>query len=162
MYAFKEAPEELVLLFWNDLYAYAYNRVHNVDDACDVCQETVTDALANINNFREMGYGIKPWLLKIAKAKVGMYFQDKKRHSYVSIDCVDDIHCETKKDENINLECLDILSEDQMRVFTLRCLDDFPRDQIAEQLKLPIQKVDRLLRDAKSRLRGLYLREHIQ
>ena len=153
----KEAQGEFFSRYLKDVHGYAEYLTNDCHISDDVLQETMLDAFASIDKYKDIGFGIKPWLFKIARCKVAEYFRGKKRHSHVSIDCVDNIHCETKKVEHIDLEYLNVLSEDEKRVFTLRYLDELSRDQIAEQLKISVQKVDRRLRNAK-----LHLKERIQ
>jgi RNA polymerase sigma-70 factor (ECF subfamily) len=156
----KKALKVLISRFLEDIFKYAFNRTRDYHVAHDVTQEVMITVITNIGDFEDMGFGLKPWLLKITRRTIGKYIRDSQRHSYVSIDCVDDIHCEAKTVDDIDLEVLGVLSEDEKRVFTLFYLDELSRDQIAERLKVSVPTVDRRLRDAKLRLKEIIQREY--
>ena len=158
----KEALNTFILRFNEDVCRYAFKLTKDYHAANDVTQEVMMAAIRNVGNFKDMGFGIKPWLLKITRRKVRKYFRDNQRHSYVPIDCVDDNHCETKKVEDIDLEYLNVLSEDEKQLLILRYLQGWSAKQIADETSMAIAKVYRILQSAKLRLKGLYLREYIR
>ena len=156
----KEALNAFVLRFSQDIYRYALHLIHDGHAAEDVTQEAMIAAIKNIGDFEDRGIGVKPWLFKITKNEARKYNRHNHRNSYVSTDCVADIQCEAKTVDDIDLEDLKSLSEDEKRALTLRYLDGLSHDQVAEKMAVSVPTVFRRLRNAKRRLKEIFLREY--
>ena len=58
------AAEELVDLYWNRVYGFAYRLTHNKSDAEDIAQETFLRAFRNLPRYKPDG-AFKAWLFSI-------------------------------------------------------------------------------------------------
>ena len=60
------AFNNLLHMFWNDVYGFLIKRTHNENDAEDITIETFSKAFEKIETFDEK-FKFKTWLITIAK-----------------------------------------------------------------------------------------------
>lgn len=70
------------------IYAYIYNRVHNVQEAEDLTARTFYRALAKLDTYEDRGLPFSAWLYRIAHNLVANYHRDHSRRQFVPLDLV--------------------------------------------------------------------------
>jgi len=71
------------------IYAYIYNRVHNVQEAEDLTARTFYRALAKLEGYEDRGLPFSAWLYRIAHNLVANFHRDHSRHQFVPLDMLD-------------------------------------------------------------------------
>lgn len=70
------------------IYAYIYNRVHNVQEAEDLTARTFYRALAKLDTYEDRGLPFSAWLYRIAHNLVANYHRDHSRRQFVPLDLI--------------------------------------------------------------------------
>lgn len=68
------------------IYAYVYNRVHNVQEAEDLTARTFYRALAKLESYEDRGLPFSAWLYRIAHNLVANHHRDNSRRHFVPFD----------------------------------------------------------------------------
>lgn len=87
----KQDPHAFGLLYEryvDRIYAYIYNRVHNVQEAEDLTARTFYRALAKLDTYEDRGLPFSAWLYRIAHNLVANYHRDHSRRQFVPLDLI--------------------------------------------------------------------------
>lgn len=68
------------------IYAYIYNRVHNIQEAEDLTARTFYRALAKLDTYEDRGLPFSAWLYRIAHNLVANHHRDNSRRQFVPFD----------------------------------------------------------------------------
>jgi RNA polymerase sigma-70 factor (ECF subfamily) len=148
---------ELVELFYESLYRYAFRLSGSAPDADDLTQEAFCKAHSQFRQLRDRSRA-KPWLFSILRNLYLHRLRAARQHVTLSIDAIGDLPDNTP-DELPEIEperlqqALDELPEVFRTPIILYYFDDFSYRDIAEQMDLPIGTVMSRLARAKGHLR---------
>jgi len=145
--------------YGNDLYRYAFFRVHDNDLAEDLVQETLLAALKAQDHFAGQS-SEKTWLIGILKHKIIDHFRKTKREQPVDDIAVEANRYQDRFDTNghwkspfaewhnpdksleqqqfweIFNECISHLPDRLADLYTLRELNDLPTDEVCKLLDI--------------------------
>lgn len=158
-----DSVNELVELFYESLYRYAFHLSGSAADAADLTQETYCKASAQFKQLRDRSRA-KPWLFSILRNLYLHRLRSAKQHPTLSLDAVGELP-ENVPDElpDIEPEKLHEALQDLPEVFRtpliLFYFKEFSYRDIAEQMDLPIGTVMSRLARAKGMLRQRLLPE---
>ncbi len=152
-----QSVTEMVELFYESLYRYAYRLSGSAADADDLTQETFCKAQAQFKQLRDRSRA-KPWLFSIVRNLYLHRLRSERQHSIVSLDAVAELPENVPDDlPEIDSEqlqqALDELPELFRTPLILYYFEDFSYRDIAEQMDLPIGTVMSRLARAKASLR---------
>ena len=149
--------------FWNEVYGFMLKRTENETDTEDIVIETFAKAFDRIATYNPE-YGFNTWLIAIAK-NVHIDLLRKKRSSlFIEITDEEDQQAynvadsspspEDKiiKEQNLSslLECIKKLKPQYQEVIQLRYFQELSYQEIADQLREPLNNVKvKLLRAKK-------------
>lgn len=131
----KEAFNELILYYQNDLYNIAKSKLHNEDDVCDAVQETIFNAYKHIHTLLNP-YNFKSWLIKILINECNKVYL-KSKNNYIEIS--DELNFKIENVDNSNIEFLDlinILSTDEKEIFILYYKEGYTSKEISKMLNI--------------------------
>ncbi len=137
----RPTAHDLVVEHWERLYRASYLVCHNAADAEDLTQETLSKALASIDQF-EVGRPLEPWLNRIASNTARDWLRRRTRITFVGLEAdpadeaegiADQVAARSLPDElSEALSTLDPLSR---LVIVLRHLLDLNATEIAALLE---------------------------
>jgi RNA polymerase sigma-70 factor (ECF subfamily) len=149
--------KELVELYSDALYRYAFRLSGNAADADDLTQETFCKAQAQFKQLRDRTRA-KPWLFSILRNLYLHRLRSTRQHSTVPLDSVAELP-EALPDQLPDVDvaelqkALDELPEVFRTPIILYYFEDFSYRDIADQMDLPIGTVMSRLARAKGSLR---------
>lgn len=149
--------KELVELYYESLYRYAFRLSGSAADADDLTQETFCKAQTQFKALRDRSRA-KPWLFRIVRNLYLHRLRSARQHATVSLDTVAEVPENVPDvipeiDSEQLQEALNELAEVFRTPIILYYFDDFSYRDIAEQMDLPIGTVMSRLARAKSFLR---------
>lgn len=152
---------ELVGLFYESLYRYAFRLSGSAADADDLTQEAFCKAQAQFKQLRDRSRA-KPWLFSILRNLYLHRLRAMRQHTIVPLDSVaeppEDLPDDLPQIDSAELQAaLDELPEVFRTAIILYYFEDFSYRDIAEQMDLPIGTVMSRLNRAKSVLRDKLL-----
>jgi RNA polymerase sigma-70 factor, ECF subfamily len=152
----KSVPE-LVELFYQSLYRYAFRLSGTAADADDLTQEAFARAQAQFKKLRDRGRA-KPWLFSIVRNLYLHRLRSERQHMIVSLDAVAELPDNAPEElPEVDSEQLQRALAELPEVFRtpviLYYFEDFSYRDIAEQMDLPIGTVMSRLARAKASLR---------
>lgn len=148
---------ELVELFYESLYRYAFRLSGAEADARDLTQEAFCKAQAQFKQLRDRSRA-KPWLFSILRNLYLHRLRTTKQHTTVPLDSIGELP-ETLPDRlpEVDVEQLQTALSELPEVYRtpiiLYYFEDFSYRDIAEQMDLPIGTVMSRLARAKGTLR---------
>jgi RNA polymerase sigma-70 factor (ECF subfamily) len=154
---------DLVGLFYEPLYRYAFRLSGSAPDADDLTQETFCKAQAQFKQLRDRSRA-KPWLFCILRNLYLHRLRSGQQHATIPLDSVAELP-ETLPEELPAIEperlqrALDELPEIFRTPIVLYYFEDFSYRDIAEQMDTQIGTVMSRLARAKGILRQRLLRE---
>ena len=151
--------QELISLFYEDLYRYAYRSIGCSSDAEDLTQDTYCKAHAKIGQLRDHSLA-KSWLFGIMTNLIRKRYNDNKRLRIVSIsEDYDPAQTESEKTDDADLDALQKALNQLPDVYRLPIIlyffGKFSYREIAEQMEMPIGTVMSRLNRAKVLLKEL-------
>lgn len=161
----QESKNDLAGRVQQDLYTYIYRLTLDEAATSDICQEVLLEMCNSIHGLRNPGC-FKPWLYKIAWAKVNNHYRSKKNKECMSIhdknNLVDRIANKemeglksliSKEIANTLVTSLGEMDPKQKNVLVLRCYENLSYGQIAEILECSEIHARLLFFRAKEKLR---------
>lgn len=148
---------ELVDLFYESLYRYAFRLSGSAPDADDLTQETFCKAQSQLKQLRDRERA-KPWLFSILRNLYLLRLRSAQQHATISLEAVAELP-QSLPDNLPEIEpeqlqrALDDLPEVFRTPIILYYFEDFSYKDIAEQMNLPIGTVMSRLARAKGILR---------
>lgn len=137
------------------LYRYAVYQLGEHAAAEDVTSETVTRMLEKIDGYEQRGAPFQSWLFSIARNLIRDSFRSRKNTEVISLDAATDsneIMSLTSKDNGIDgladrdalVRLMGTLTEDQRQILTLRIVEGWQPQEIADLLGKSIDSVKSL------------------
>lgn len=164
------AFEELISPYTNALLNYIFRYIKNRDDAEDILQETYLKVYKSIKTF-EGNSSFKTWLYRIATNMSIDYLRKNKRTESVSLNqTADDGEYElqipdstyspeeqAKKNAALSAlkEAMENMSDEHRTIITLRDIEGFSYDEIADVTKTTVGTVKSRISRARSQLKKL-------
>lgn len=156
--------DDLVPLYYQALYRYAYRLTGSSSDAEDLTQETFCSAQAKLQQLREPER-IKSWLFSILHNAFLIHQRRKRQAKFIQWDSWEHDALQQQlspeplvEPEQLQAALLDV-PQDFRAVLILYYFEEFSYRDIAEQLKLPIGTVMSRLARAKQFLKSRLLKD---
>lgn len=153
---------DLVPLYYQALYRYAYRLTGSQSDADDLTQETFCSAQAKLAQLREPDR-VKSWLFSILHNAFLIHQRRKRQAKFISWDTLTDVYQEAPEqpepvvEPQVLQQALLDIPLDFRAVLVLYYFEEFSYRDIAEQLKVPIGTVMSRLARAKQFLKARLL-----
>lgn len=137
-----EAFGKLYLKYLDAIFRYLYFRLNqNEELAEDLCETVFLKALKHLPDFDENKGTFKAWLYAVARNSVNDYYRQKPT---VSLSQNPDLIADgpnreenllqEKEDQNDLKEALNLLTDEQKQVLTLKYIEEMPYEEIAKIL----------------------------
>jgi len=134
----REAFEELYLLHFDRIYGYLQMSVGNKHDAEDLTNQTFVKMIESIDRFEWRKVPISAWLFRIAHNLAMDHFRARRRwqpeeeppEPHGSEERSAEEHAFHAIGEQSMLEMIEVLSEDQRQVLTLKFVFDFSNAEV--------------------------------
>lgn len=167
----ESALEELYKHFHVKVYNTVIGYLQDKDDAEEITQDVFIEIFKSANKFKNKS-GVGTWVYRIAINKsldFIRYKQRKKRFAEVkrlfsnapdepSIDIPDFVYpgvlMENKENATTLFKVIDKLPTNQKTAFLLSFVEELPRQEVADVMKLTLKSVESLLFRAKANLRN--------
>lgn len=159
------ALQQLLKLEKEKLYRMAYTYVKNEEDALEIFQQTVLQAIESVHQVKEPEY-FSTWLTRICINKALSVLKKKKK--LIVLDEVEDRRTATDASVDIAQQldvasALGLLPEKYKTVLLLRFYQDFTVKQIADIMECPEGTVKTVIHRGlallKKELKGVYVDE---
>jgi len=155
----RRAAEQLIEMYYREIYAYVYKQLGNKENTMDITQEIFISMLQSIWSYDHEKASFRTWLYRIATHRIADYFRAsrfRKEFSEVSLEYLKWQSTESwDKAGNIDIErdiasrqeaeeILKILREKDIlleEIFRLRFFGEYTFEEIAESLEMPISTV---------------------
>lgn len=153
-----EAFGRLYSFYYKEMYYYAFSRVRNENDACDIVSEAVLDAFSSIKKLRK-AENFKSWIFTILTRKITKKYSEKQVDT-LSIDDSESELNEIPFNQDITKieadEILDTLSEKEREIFSLCYACGFTSEEISKITGTNPSTVRSHFLRAKNKLKKLY------
>lgn len=153
-----EAFGRLYSFYYKEMYYYAFSRVRNENDACDIVSEAVLDAFSSIKKLRK-AENFKSWIFTILTRKITKKYSEKQVNT-LSIDDSESEFNEIPFNQDITKieaeEILNTLSEKEREIFSLCYVCGFTSDEVSKITDTNPSTVRSHLLRAKNKLKKLY------
>ena len=149
----KEAFNQLIIHYQNDLYRIAKSRLYNEDDVCDAIQETILTAYQSIDKLVKTS-SFKAWLIKILINNCNKIYQTNKNST--SLFTENDLSLSYGLESNLEfLNLMNSLSIDERTIFILYYQDGYSTKEISKILDINHNTVRSKMLRAKSKLENI-------
>lgn len=156
----KRDPEAFACLYdqyVDRIFAYAYRRLGELQEAQDVTSATFENALENIHRYQWKGISFGAWLYKIARNEVNAVFRRRRFREILLPWETGVVRAETRTDLNEDLQRLYSgfrkLSRKEQEIISLRFFDELSSSEVAEFLGCSVESVYLRLHRALTHLR---------
>lgn len=150
-YGDRQAANELVSRYYDEIYAFAYRQTTDVELAMDLTQEIFIAMLKGISSFDEKKALFRTWLYRIASNKITDYYRSKYHRQQLCNIYREEIE-EQMSGYDVEEDMLQEVYEEQMimkvmsiivkygnewvRIFQMKLFLDKTFEEIANELKL--------------------------
>lgn len=149
----KEAFNQLIINYQNDLYRIAKSRLYNEDDVCDAIQDTILSAYQSIDKLVKTS-SFKAWLIKILINNCNKIYQTNKNST--SLFTENDLSLSYGLESNLEfLNLMNSLSIDERTIFILYYQDSYSTKEISKILDINHNTVRSKMLRAKSKLENI-------
>ncbi|MBQ7410066.1 MAG: RNA polymerase sigma factor [Clostridia bacterium] len=149
----KEAFNQLIIHYQNDLYRIAKSRLYNEDDVCDAIQETILTAYQSIDKLVKTS-SFKAWIIKILINNCNKIYQTNKTST--SLFTENDLSLSYGLESNLEfLNLMNSLSIDERTIFILYYQDGYSTKEISKILDINHNTVRSKMLRAKSKLENI-------
>ena len=141
-----ESPKEkLIRKYYDKIYAYAYRKTLNDDDALDITQEVFIKAINSLKFFDRKKASFKTWLYLIASNKISEYFRsiqykDILDETLPSDECFERI-IENKALSQQLMNYIRDLDYQSYKVVELKIFAELTFDEIGTIMMLPVSTI---------------------
>jgi RNA polymerase sigma factor (sigma-70 family) len=167
----ESALREIYDLYKNIVFNTALSYLHDQTEAEEITQDVFLEVYASAKNF-EGKSSVRTWIYRITINKCLdklRYFKRKKRFGVIksifkpdSTELLHDvadfehpgIALEHQENAVILFKAIQHLPQQQQTAFILSFIEDLPRQEVADVMKISLKAVESLLQRAKSNLRG--------
>lgn len=143
----EEAANDLVSIYYREIYHYVYKQTLDQEQSLDLTQEIFINALQGLHQFEGKRATFRTWLYKIATYKVVDYFRSRhfkvQKHSVT----IDDWDFDDEDDFTLSLlhkeelkAVMDVVNELEtslQQIFRLKLFSDYTFQEIAATLQIP-------------------------
>lgn len=168
----ERALEQLYQHFQHRVFNTVISYLQNQEDATEVTQDVFVEVFHSAAGFKGES-SVSTWIYRIAVNKCLdrlRYRNRKKRFAFVTslfssttgevrFDKPDFFHpgvaAENKEKAAILFKAIDALPDQQRTAFLLAFVEDLPRQEVADVMKMNLKAVESLLQRAKGNLRGM-------
>ena len=162
----REAYQEMVKRYQKKLFSYLYGLVRNKEETEDLLQNVFVKAYKNIKSFDESKM-FSPWIYRISHNEAINFLKKRDRKRFVSWEDItiskDKLETQSeerspfeswiKKESGMRInEALDKLPEKYRRVLLLRYFQEKSYEEIAKEIKNPVNTVGTFINRAKKKL----------
>jgi RNA polymerase sigma-70 factor (ECF subfamily) len=147
----RQAANELVSCYYDEIYAFAYRQTTDVELAMDLTQEIFIAMLKGISSFDEKKAKFRTWLYRIASNKITDYYRSKYHKQQIcdiygeeveeqttGYDVEEDI-LQKVYEEQLMIDVMSIIVEygnEWVRIFQMKLFLDKTFEEISIELKL--------------------------
>lgn len=143
----KDAADELISIYYKEVYAYVYKQTIDKELSMDLTQEIFISILKSIYSYDERKASFRTWLYRIATYRLVDYYRSKNYKYNSMIVPIDNVDIHHKEDFQIALEnkedveriicivnSLDVSSQE---IFRLKIFGDYTFLEISNVLEIP-------------------------
>lgn len=153
----KQAFEELILLYHQDLYKIAKVKLVLEEDINDAIQETIISAYQSINSLHNVSK-FKAWLIKILINKSNEICRKKKRENNISFESIEaDKYISQTYNIESNLEfynILECLNIDERTIIVLYYVEGYKPKEISKILHINCNTIRSKLLRSKNKIKN--------
>lgn len=143
----KDAANELISMYYKEIYTYVYKQTIDKELSMDLTQEIFISILKSIYNYDEKRSSFRTWLYRIATYRLVDYYRSKNYkydRTIVSIDNVDiydnediEIAVENKEDVERIINMVNRMDTVLQQIFRLKIFSDYTFSEISNVLQIP-------------------------
>lgn len=147
----RQAANELIGIYYNEIYSYIFKQVSDKDLAMDITQEVFITMLQSLHRFDRKRALFKTWLYRIARNKVIDYYRSSLYKHRNLIDNIDNIEVKEDEDFIVKLENEEDMKKiqnivinldiQQQKIFRLKVFSEMKFLEISEILDIPISTI---------------------
>lgn len=147
----ERAANELVSLYYQQIYAFVYKQTFNKELSLDLTQEIFIGMLRSIQGFDSDRASFKTWLYKIATNHVVDYFRSRSYRYERIVDSMEDVDVPQDHDFTLELEYREVIEKAgafingldsfSQQVMRLKLFADHTFQEIARLLERPESSV---------------------
>jgi RNA polymerase sigma-70 factor (ECF subfamily) len=138
-----EAFAPLYKKYIQKIFRYCYHKIGSQEDARDIAQQVFVKAMLNLKSFKNKGFGLSPWLYKIAFNEINDWIKQKNREEFwinnelvwAEMGVIQNVDEEIFDDQMLGT-ALTRLSEDSLELIRLRYFEKLPFAEVAEILSI--------------------------
>ena len=151
-----EALSKLILLIKQDLYKIAISRLHNIEDANDVMQNTLLALYLKIHTLEEPEY-FKTWIIKILINECNDFYSNNKKQIKLVEKFSKHVETEAYIENSIDFDnMIKILNENHKQIFKLYYEYHYSTSDIAKILNMNESTVRADLSKGRQKLKHKY------
>lgn len=144
--------EYLVNKYSKVIYYYAFGKLHNVQDAEDIVQDTFLKAYKAIDKF-DAARPFYPYLFSILKNEINTFFRKRRP----TIELTEESATFEEVSYKIEFDLLfERIRPEYSRVLQLYYLDGLSYKEISQKIQKPLNTVKTIIRRAKQEVKTLY------
>jgi RNA polymerase sigma-70 factor (ECF subfamily) len=153
----RQAASVLVSRYEKSLFGLMSYATHDRHVAEELCQETWMDVFKSLDKFIDRGFGIKPWIFKIAVNKMNRYYKLLGKHRHIPLDLLPEIPYDGLRSSGIVIDKADLsmLPEELRQVLTLYFYDNLTFEQISQRIQVPLTTAFKRFNKGKEYLRRI-------
>ncbi|MCH1964643.1 sigma-70 family RNA polymerase sigma factor [Paeniclostridium sordellii] len=147
----RRAANELISLYYKEIYKYIYIQLSDKDLAMDITQEVFINMLEGLHRFDESKALFRTWLYKIATNKIIDYYRSKQYKYRNLFEDIDSIEIKENNDFIVKLENKEDVEKIQgivnnldtynQEIFRLKIFSEMKFDEISEILNIPVSTI---------------------
>lgn len=147
----RQAANELISLYYKEIYTYIYMQLSDKDLAMDITQEVFMNMLESLHRFDESKALFRTWLYKIATNKIIDYYRSKQykyRNLFENVDNVElkendnfIVKLENKEDVEKIQNIVNSLDTQNQEIFRLKIFSEMKFDEISDILNIPVSTI---------------------
>lgn len=99
-----DSANELVSMYYKEIYAYVYKQTLNRELALDLTQEIFIKILQTIDSFDEKKASFRTWLYRIATFRIVDYYRSKSYKQQSKTDGLNEVEVASSEDFTIRFE----------------------------------------------------------
>ncbi|RDY29350.1 RNA polymerase sigma factor [Romboutsia weinsteinii] len=143
----KESANELISIYYKEVYVYVYKQVSDKETSLDLTQEIFISVLKSIHNFDKGKSSFRTWLYKISTNKLVDYYRSKSYRYSSMQESIEEKEISDKDDFVVNLEqkedvdkiqqVVNKLDTQYQEIFRLKIFLEATFLEISEILQIP-------------------------
>lgn len=139
-YGDRQAANELVSCYYDEIYAFAYRQTTDVELAMDLTQEIFIAMLKGISSFDGKKAQFRTWLYRIASNKITDYYRSKYHRQQMCDVYVEELE-EQMSGYDVEEDMLQKVYEEQMMIQVMSIIVEYGNEWVGIfQMKLFLDK----------------------